>query len=567
MKYFAYCRRSSEAEDRQVMSIESQTRELRRIFGENPGVEIVEWYEESKSAKAPGRPIFEMMLARIERGDAAGIVAWAPDRLARNSIDGGQLIYLLDRRKLVDLKFATYTFENNSQGKFMLQIMLGQSKYYSDALSENVRRGNRTKVENGWRPNTAPLGYCNDPASKTIIVDPIHFPLIRKMYDLMLTGSYSARQVARIAREEWGFKTPKRRRSGGVPLSLGSTHKILTNPFYAGVIVWGGQVYPGKHEPVVSISEFETVGRLIRRPGKRRPVRHSFAFTGMIRCGHCRLGVTAEHKVQRHGHRYVYYHCTGRRLDVGCKEPSVELKVLEMQILAFLGKLGIDQEVHDWVIRELKYDDAHQTAASDAIRKSLDASRDDVDRQLRELTGLRLRGLLSDDEYLSERRKLELARFRLNHEIKRLGLHNSLFEPVHDLISFRNRAMDLFRDGDLITRRLILATVSSNLTLKDGKLFIEAAKPFVSTSGFASRSRQLAAGHTIRTYSARRRNGALTVREERAARRFLKRTIREFQWEPKREEIIENLRKLERHRTHPPSETRECLRCKYPNLP
>jgi DNA invertase Pin-like site-specific DNA recombinase len=166
MRYFIYCRKSSEAEDRQVASIESQLTTLKRTFGDRPDIEIVQIYEEAFSAKAPGRVQFGEMLSRIEKGQAEGIIAWAPDRLARNSIDGGSIIYMLDRGLIRDLKFATYTFENNSQGKFMLQIMFGQSKYYSDALSDNVKRGNRTKIEKGWRPGNAPIGYdCKGPGA------------------------------------------------------------------------------------------------------------------------------------------------------------------------------------------------------------------------------------------------------------------------------------------------------------------------------------------------------------------------------------------------------------------
>ena len=147
-KFYLYARKSTDDEDRQVLSIESQINELRE-YAKKENLEIIDELTEAKSAKAPGRPIFSFMLKQIEAGLADGILAWHPDRLARNSIDGGKIIYLVDIEKIVDLRFPIYRFDNTAQGKFMLSITFGQSKYYVDNLAENVKRGMREKLRRG----------------------------------------------------------------------------------------------------------------------------------------------------------------------------------------------------------------------------------------------------------------------------------------------------------------------------------------------------------------------------------------------------------------------------------
>jgi len=118
-KFFLYARKSTDVEDKQVLSIEAQLTEL-RAFAKNENLEIVEEFVEKQSAKIPGRPIFGKMLEKIEKGEAQGILAWHADRLARNSVDGGRIIYLLDCGHIQSLKFPTLWFENTPQGKFML---------------------------------------------------------------------------------------------------------------------------------------------------------------------------------------------------------------------------------------------------------------------------------------------------------------------------------------------------------------------------------------------------------------------------------------------------------------
>lgn len=477
MKYFLYCRKSSEAEDRQVLSIESQLREIERLLQALPGAEVVEIIEESKSAMTPGRPRFDAMVARIENGEAEGVATWAPDRLARNSIDGGRLIYLLDRGVLKDLKFSTYTFENNSQGKFMLQIMFGQSKYYSDALSENVKRGNRTKLENGWRPNRAPLGYRNDRATRTIVPDPVYFPLIEGLFQLVANRGCSIREAARVAREQWGFVTPPAHGKRGVPLPDSTAHRIVTDPFYAGVIVWDGRTWPGKHPPAVRLETFERLQAALRWPASMPPTLE-VPYRGLIQCGRCGRAITAEHK-QKRARRYLYYHCARRKLGDRCPEPSIEAKALDVQILHFLRPLQMERGLHDLILSSFERRDHELARLNTGHRATLEATLRDVERQADELTTLKLRGQLTDAQFSAQRGRLDVEEREITARLETAQLPGIGIEPLRDLLRVSNQAADWFSRADGEEKRMILKLVGSNPTLAGRKLSIQAAKPFV----------------------------------------------------------------------------------------
>ena len=198
MKYFLYARKSTDEDDKQLLSIEAQLEELHE-YAARERLEVVREFVEKRTAKEPGRPIFNDMLRRVEKGEADALLAWHPDRLARNSVDGGKIIYLVDTGKLAALKFPSFWFEDTPQGKFMLSIAFGQSKYYVDNLSENVKRGIRQKLRLGWYPGRAPIGYLNEPRLRTIVIDEATAPLVKKLFETYASGETSYRTIADMA--------------------------------------------------------------------------------------------------------------------------------------------------------------------------------------------------------------------------------------------------------------------------------------------------------------------------------------------------------------------------------
>jgi len=260
MRYFLYARKSTDEPDRQILSIEAQLAELRE-YAKKEGLIIAREFIESKTAKEPGREIFNEMISAIEAGKAQGIIAWHPDRLARNSIDGGMVVYLVDTGKITALKFPTFWFDPTPQGKFMLSIAFGQSKYYVDNLSENIKRGFRQKLRNGIWPACAPLDVFNDKNTRTIYPDKERAPFIRKTFELYASGDYPLAEVRRIMNGV-GLK------GRHTALSVGNYQYMLKNPVYYGLIRYKGELYEGKHEPIITKALFDTCQAVMLRKSK-----------------------------------------------------------------------------------------------------------------------------------------------------------------------------------------------------------------------------------------------------------------------------------------------------------
>ena len=358
-KYCLYARKSTESEERQVLSIDSQIKEMLEL-AEREGLDVVELKRESHSAKETGqRPIFNEIVDEIKEGKFNAILTWAPDRISRNAGDLGKIVDLMDSGALLEIRTYGQKFSNNPNEKFLLMILGSQAKLENDNRGINVRRGLRTRAEMGLWVGLAPLGYLNQKRMDKkcqVIIDPLRAPAIKKMFEKVAYEKYSGRKLYNYLKHELNFYT-----RGNKPLTLAGVYRILDNPFYYGVFerpVGSGNWYQGKHKPIISKDLFEKAQAQLKRDKIVRENRE-FAFTKLFTCGHCGSGISAEEKYKQlkdgtHA-RYIYYSCSRAR-DRNCKNKYIREEELITELLKILDKinineLGMRQKLEDEIAR------------------------------------------------------------------------------------------------------------------------------------------------------------------------------------------------------------------------
>lgn len=489
IKYFLYARKSSEAEDRQAASIDAQKDELLKIAKEQ-GLAIVDVLEESQSAKKPGRPIFNKMLERIYKGEANGIICWKLDRLARNPVDGGQISWMLQQSAIAEIITFGRTYYP-TDNVLMMQVELGMANQYIRDLSVNVKRGLAKKVREGWLPSMCPVGYMSTPdrekGFKTITKDPDRFPIVRRIFDLMLTGNYTVQQIWNISRKELNLTTFKRRSLGGKHLSKSGMYALLSNPFYYGWFEYpykSGEWHKGSHEPMITEDEFNKVQQYMGRKNRPSLAKNlNFAFTGLMHCGTCGCGITAQAKVKRckngNVHHYVYYNCTKKKVDVKCPEQCIELKNLELDIKGKLSEITISERFKDWAIKHLHELRKTEADSDSAVLKGKNKELEEITKKLQSLTlnftspANQERTLISDEEYQNLKMGMVRRKLKLEDELK---VQN---KEILEWVELSERTFDFacyahiwFEKGDEKTKRAILSCLGSNLTLKGKKVFV-----------------------------------------------------------------------------------------------
>jgi len=345
-KYCLYARKSSESEERQVLSIDSQIKEMLQL-AEREGLEIVAMKRESHSAKETGqRPVFNEIIEEIRDGKYNAILTWAPDRISRNAGDLGKIVDLMDAGKLLQIRTFGQTFGNNPNEKFLLMILGSQAKLENDNRGINVKRGLRSRVESGLWPGMAPLGYLNQKRMDKkcqIMLDPDRAYIIKQMFEKVAYEGWSGRKVYNWLKFDLNFYT-----RGNKPLTLSGVYRIFNMTIYYGPFEYprnSGNWYQGSHEPIITKELFEKAQDRLKRDKIVRENRE-YAFTKLFTCGLCESGITAQEKYKelKDGTtaKYIYYSCSKSK-DRNCKNKYIREEELIDELFKIIDEVNINE--------------------------------------------------------------------------------------------------------------------------------------------------------------------------------------------------------------------------------
>jgi len=471
MKAILIARVSTEEQREAGNSLPAQVARL-EIYCNRKNFEIIEICSFDESAYKDEREKFDRIIDFVlEQKEKIVVCCDKVDRLSRNVFD--KRISLLYEKALndeIELHFASEGQIINSRisavEKFQFSISLGLAKYYSDAISDNVKRAQEQMLRKGIWLAKAPYGYKNitrEDGTKDIVIEQYEAHIVKKIFELYATGAYSMNLLSQKIYNEHG-----------VEIVRGSLGKLLNNPFYYGVMIVKEKEYPHKYPPIISQALFEKT-KQIKAGFKKKPFKYKgkpYIYRGLLRCAHCGLSITPEkHK------GYVYYHCTQWNGHHGAKW------LREEKITEQLGKVFKDMQMPKEVLEQITetLNEVHENKI-DFHNKEFDKitrEQKNVTKMLDNLYMDKLSGSITEAQYdrfyesLKEKAENISSRFKQLQEAE-----DNYYMTSRYILNLVNHAYELFKSSEVDERRQLIKLVLSNLRVEDGKVRYDVLKPF-----------------------------------------------------------------------------------------
>ncbi len=461
--YFGYIRVSDKKQEKGV-SLEAQKSDIEK-FAIQRGFQIAAWFVEGQTPAKAGRGVFTGMLARLEKGEAQGVIIHKIDRGARNLEDWNNLSRLFDRG--IDVQFAHEPIDLHTRGgRLSADILAVVAADFIRNNRQEAKKGFYGRLEQGVYPLPAPVGYIDKGAGIPKALDPSRAPLVRQVFELYASNMYGLLELRREI-----TKRGLRSKNGKV-LSLNAVSQVLHNPFYIGLIhiKRTGITYQGKHPALVSKATFDRVQAILAGKTVLRSVRHDFLFRRRVSCKKCGLHLIGE----RQKSQYVYYRCHSE----SCQGTSIREEfiadVLQKQLQLLIGDDVELREFRDLVEVERK----NVTEETDKLRASLSLRLAKCDDRLTRLTDAYIDQLVDKETFEARKRGLLGERRNLLDHMATVSIADLPKSNAFKKLELGNAAYSGYTSGNVPEKRGIIDQVTSNLVAHGNNPAITLKSPY-----------------------------------------------------------------------------------------
>ncbi len=468
MKAVIYARVSSKEQEESGYSLPAQEKFLKEYAAKN-GFDVIKVFTVSESAGGKiRRIIFNEMMGYIRKYGISIVIVETTDRLTRNFTDVPTIdtwIMENDSNQIHLVKEGCVLHKDSrSHEWFMWRVKVATAEYYVKLLSENVRKGQREKLAQGWLPTTSPLGYktMGDKRHKIHVIDEQKALLVRKIFELYSTGNYSLTVLAKIVNEE-GLRNKRNKK-----VSRSKIYDLLSDPFYYGKNRWNGKISNGQHKPLISKELFEAVQvQLTRKINQPQFKKLLPVFKAKIKCEEC--GGTITWEIQK-GHWYG--HCNHYK---NCSQKAyVRQEKVEEQLFPYFDKVAPKNEkVLHWLEKALKEGQAAETDYNTFRREEISRLIKLADERMEKAYADKLDGKIP--AALCEKVIKNSAKEKedLLESLAKLGeVRIAYYEAGFAIHELALKAKDIYkcRAATAEEKRLLLSHIFSNLALNADKI-------------------------------------------------------------------------------------------------
>jgi len=467
-KVICFSRVSSREQEETGYSLPSQEKLLADYANKN-GFVVAKKFSISESASGQKqRKTFNEMLAYIGKSNVRIIICEKVDRLTRNLKDAVSINEWINGKLEREVHFVkencVLNKESRSNEKFIWNIKVSVAQYYIDNLSEEVKKGQKEKIAQGWLPTKPPLGYktVGEKGHKIHIINEDKALLVKEMFNLYASGNYSLKSLTEKINQE-GLRGHNDNK-----VSKSRLHKLLSDPFYYGKIRWKEEVYDGNQEPLITKTLFDQVQEILR--GKTTPKynKHFYLFKGLIDCLECEGKITWEkQKGIIYGHCNHYRNCSQK---IWVKDHQVE-----EQLLKYFDSFQIKSpRLLEWIRRALKESNKDESEYHLTALKNLNQRYEQLKRRLDRLYDDRLDEKINEEFYKRKFKQYSEEKDKIVQAIEEHSQASTKHQAACiDIYDLSQRARETYLKANQDQKRHLIGMMFEKLTLDNGLVAVK----------------------------------------------------------------------------------------------